>query len=127
MECSHDKILVNELLGIYASAIRPRAQLAAAHALYLAVDRCRDMVHVTNNEHIIQVIFLFNKKKIYNLKYRSAIKRLIIFLLHIILIIKETDKFAHERKMFSEKFNKKLISFINKIINFLLIVCKQSQ
>ncbi|XP_033212520.1 high affinity cAMP-specific and IBMX-insensitive 3',5'-cyclic phosphodiesterase 8 isoform X1 [Belonocnema kinseyi] len=54
MECSHNKILVNELLEIYTSAIRPKTQLAAAHALYLAVDRCRDMVHVTNEQHILQ-------------------------------------------------------------------------
>ncbi|XP_051162766.1 high affinity cAMP-specific and IBMX-insensitive 3',5'-cyclic phosphodiesterase 8-like isoform X3 [Leptopilina boulardi] len=54
MECSHDKILVNELLGIYANEIRPKAQLAAAHALYLAVDRCKDMVFVTNEQHNVQ-------------------------------------------------------------------------
>ena len=57
MECFHDKILLNELLGIYASEIRPKAQLAAAHALYLAVDKCRDMVHVTNDQHIVQASF----------------------------------------------------------------------
>lgn len=56
MECSHDKILVNELLGIYANEIRPKAQLAAAHALHLAVDRCKDMVYVTNEQHNVQVI-----------------------------------------------------------------------
>lgn len=54
MECSHDKILVNELLGIYANEIKPKAQLAAVHALYLAVDRCKEMVFVTNEQHNVQ-------------------------------------------------------------------------
>jgi len=55
MECSHEGILINELVGIYTSSLLPRTQLAAAHALYLALDRCRDMVHVTNDKNIIQV------------------------------------------------------------------------
>lgn len=55
MECSHEGILINELVGIYTSALLPRTQLAAANALYLALDRCRDMVHVTNDKHIVQV------------------------------------------------------------------------
>jgi len=56
MECSHEGILINELVGIYTSSLLPRTQLAAAHALYLALDRCRDMVHVTNDKNIIQVL-----------------------------------------------------------------------
>lgn len=55
MECSHEGILINELVGIYTSSLLPRTQLAAAHALYLALDRCRDMVHVTNDKNIVQV------------------------------------------------------------------------
>lgn len=55
MECSHERILLNELVGIYTSALVPKTQLAAASALYLALDRCRDMVHVTNDKYIVQV------------------------------------------------------------------------
>ena len=55
MECSHEEILINELVGIYTSALLPRTQLAAANVLYVALDRCRDMVHVTNDKHIVQV------------------------------------------------------------------------
>lgn len=46
---------MNELIGIYANEVRPKLQLASAHSLYLAVHRCRDMVHVTNDRHSIQV------------------------------------------------------------------------
>ncbi|KAM0725260.1 High affinity cAMP-specific and IBMX-insensitive 3',5'-cyclic phosphodiesterase 8 [Formica fusca] len=54
LECSHEGIIINELVGIYTSSLLPRTQLSAAHALYLALDRCRDMVHVTNDKNIIQ-------------------------------------------------------------------------
>ncbi|XP_076237354.1 phosphodiesterase 8 [Calliopsis andreniformis] len=62
MECSHEGILINELVGIYASALLPRTQLAAASALYLALDRCRDMVHVTNDKHIVQFVNKISEK-----------------------------------------------------------------
>ena len=55
VECSSKEILMNELISIYANEVRPKLQLAAAHSLYLAVHRCRDMVHVTNDRHVIQV------------------------------------------------------------------------
>ncbi|XP_034944709.1 high affinity cAMP-specific and IBMX-insensitive 3',5'-cyclic phosphodiesterase 8 isoform X2 [Chelonus insularis] len=56
MECSHEVMLSNQLIGIYASEIQPRMQLAAAHALYVAVDRCRDMVHVTDDQHVVRFV-----------------------------------------------------------------------
>ncbi|XP_031848685.1 phosphodiesterase 8 isoform X1 [Nomia melanderi] len=62
MECSHEGILINELVGIYTSALLPRTQLAAANALYLALDRCRDMVHVTNDKHIVQFVNKISEK-----------------------------------------------------------------
>lgn len=63
MECSHDTMLSNQLIGIYASEIQPRIQLASAHALYVAVDRCRDMVHVTDDQYNVCVGFNSKKKK----------------------------------------------------------------
>ncbi|XP_018348883.1 PREDICTED: high affinity cAMP-specific and IBMX-insensitive 3',5'-cyclic phosphodiesterase 8A-like isoform X2 [Trachymyrmex septentrionalis] len=62
MECSHEGILINELVEIYTSSILPRTQLAAAHALYLALDRCRDMVHVTNDKNIVQFLNKVSEK-----------------------------------------------------------------
>ncbi|XP_053999390.1 LOW QUALITY PROTEIN: high affinity cAMP-specific and IBMX-insensitive 3',5'-cyclic phosphodiesterase 8-like [Hylaeus anthracinus] len=62
MECSHEGILINELVGIYTSALLPRTQLAAASALYVALDRCRDMVHVTNDKHIVQYVNRISEK-----------------------------------------------------------------
>ncbi|XP_025265332.1 high affinity cAMP-specific and IBMX-insensitive 3',5'-cyclic phosphodiesterase 8 isoform X2 [Camponotus floridanus] len=62
MECSHEGILINELVGIYTSSLLPRTQLSAAHALYLALDRCRDMVHVTNDKNIIQFLNKISEK-----------------------------------------------------------------
>ncbi|XP_008560704.1 high affinity cAMP-specific and IBMX-insensitive 3',5'-cyclic phosphodiesterase 8 isoform X1 [Microplitis demolitor] len=56
MECSHDVMLSNQLIGIYVSEIQPRMQLAAAHALYVAMDRCRDMVHITDDQHIVRFV-----------------------------------------------------------------------
>lgn len=55
IECSHEGLLINELVGIYTNSLLPKTQLAAAHALYLALDRCHDMVHVTNDKNIVQV------------------------------------------------------------------------
>uniref|UniRef100_V9I6U4 3',5'-cyclic-nucleotide phosphodiesterase n=1 Tax=Apis cerana TaxID=7461 RepID=V9I6U4_APICE len=55
MECAHERILINELVGIYTSGILPRTQLVAANMLYMALDRCRDMIHVTDDKYIIQV------------------------------------------------------------------------
>ncbi|XP_012350960.1 high affinity cAMP-specific and IBMX-insensitive 3',5'-cyclic phosphodiesterase 8 isoform X2 [Apis florea] len=54
MECAHERILINELVGIYTSGILPRTQLVAANTLYIALDRCRDMIHVTDDKYIIQ-------------------------------------------------------------------------
>ncbi|XP_071862597.1 phosphodiesterase 8 isoform X2 [Bombus fervidus] len=62
MECSHERLLINELVGIYTSALLPRTQLAAANALYVALDRCRDMVHVTNDKHIVQFVNKISEK-----------------------------------------------------------------
>lgn len=62
MECSHDVMLSNQLIGIYVSEIQPRMQLAAAHALYVAMDRCRDMVHITDDQHIVRVSILIRLK-----------------------------------------------------------------
>ncbi|XP_076393868.1 phosphodiesterase 8 isoform X2 [Megachile rotundata] len=62
MECSHEGILINELVGIYTSTLLPRTQLAAADALYVALDRCRDMVHVTNDKHIVQFVNKISEK-----------------------------------------------------------------
>lgn len=60
MECSHENIIINELVGIYTSSLLPRTQLSAAHTLYVALDRCRDMVHVTDDKNIIQVSSIMN-------------------------------------------------------------------
>lgn len=46
---------MNELIGIFASESQPKGQLVAAQLLYTAVDKCRDIVHVTNDEHVVQV------------------------------------------------------------------------
>ncbi|KAF7381372.1 hypothetical protein HZH66_013766 [Vespula vulgaris] len=56
LECSNEGILINELVGIYTSSVLPKTQLAAAHALYLALDRCHDMVHITNERNILQFL-----------------------------------------------------------------------
>ncbi|XP_011345961.1 high affinity cAMP-specific and IBMX-insensitive 3',5'-cyclic phosphodiesterase 8 isoform X2 [Ooceraea biroi] len=62
IECSHEGILINELVGIYTSSLLPKTQLAAAHALYLALDKCRDMVHVTNDKNIVQFLNKVSEK-----------------------------------------------------------------
>lgn len=62
MECSHEGILINELVGIYTSSVLPKTQLAAAHALYLALDRCHDMVHITNERNIVQFLNKVSEK-----------------------------------------------------------------
>ncbi|XP_066598579.1 high affinity cAMP-specific and IBMX-insensitive 3',5'-cyclic phosphodiesterase 8 isoform X2 [Prorops nasuta] len=68
MESSYEGIFINELLGIYNSSVLPKIQLSASHALYLALDRCRNMVHVTDHENIIQFV---NKVTTKLLGYKS--------------------------------------------------------
>ncbi|XP_014604755.1 PREDICTED: high affinity cAMP-specific and IBMX-insensitive 3',5'-cyclic phosphodiesterase 8A isoform X1 [Polistes canadensis] len=62
MECSNEGILINELVGIYTSSVLPKTQLASAHALYLALDRCHDMVHITNERNIVQFVNKVSEK-----------------------------------------------------------------
>ncbi|XP_044008937.1 high affinity cAMP-specific and IBMX-insensitive 3',5'-cyclic phosphodiesterase 8 isoform X3 [Aphidius gifuensis] len=73
-ECTHESILSNQLIGIYASEIQPRMQFASAHALYVAVDRCRDMVHVTDDQHIVRFV---NKasERLLGYKYEEMLGR----------------------------------------------------
>ncbi|KAJ8664744.1 hypothetical protein QAD02_006406 [Eretmocerus hayati] len=54
MECSHEGILMNELIGIYANECHPKSQLAGSQILYQIVDKCRDIIHVTDNQDVIQ-------------------------------------------------------------------------
>lgn len=55
MECSNEDMWMNELIAMYSSEIQPRVELAASRVLLLTIDRCRDMVHITNDSHVIQV------------------------------------------------------------------------
>lgn len=47
--------MTNELLQIKNSDIRPQAQLATSQALYAALDKARDLVHITDDTYRVQV------------------------------------------------------------------------
>ena len=63
MENTSEVIIKSKLKEIYTRELKPRLQLAAANSLYLAVNRCRDMVHVTDDKHQVLVRWkMFIKK-----------------------------------------------------------------
>ncbi|XP_021913481.1 high affinity cAMP-specific and IBMX-insensitive 3',5'-cyclic phosphodiesterase 8-like isoform X2 [Zootermopsis nevadensis] len=45
---------VNELLQLYVSDVQPRLQLSSAQAAYVALDKCSDVVHITDQNLNIQ-------------------------------------------------------------------------
>jgi len=45
---------MNELLQLYVSDVQPRLQLAAAQAMYVALDKCGDVVHITDQNLNVQ-------------------------------------------------------------------------
>jgi hypothetical protein len=52
---------MNELLQLYLSDVQPRLQLATAQAMHIALDKCSDVVHITDQNLNIQVnISLYN-------------------------------------------------------------------
>lgn len=46
---------MNELLQLYLSDVQPRLQLATAQAMYVALDKCSDVVHITDQNLNVQV------------------------------------------------------------------------
>jgi hypothetical protein len=46
---------MNELLQLYLSEVQPQLQLATAQAMYMALDKCSDVVHITDQNLNIQV------------------------------------------------------------------------
>ncbi|CAB0029933.1 unnamed protein product [Trichogramma brassicae] len=54
LECSHESILMNELVGVYLAHRQPRPQLTAGQLLYQACDRSRDMVHIIDEKGVLQ-------------------------------------------------------------------------
>jgi hypothetical protein len=55
METSSPVQCMNELLQLYLSEVQPRLQLATAQAMSLALDKCTDVVHITDQNLNIQV------------------------------------------------------------------------
>ena len=64
-------------MAIHNSEVHYKTEAISAQILYMAVDRCRDMVHVTNDQHIVQV----NKLKYIKNKCLTRITRKDLFLL----------------------------------------------
>ncbi|XP_069672167.1 high affinity cAMP-specific and IBMX-insensitive 3',5'-cyclic phosphodiesterase 8B isoform X3 [Periplaneta americana] len=54
METSSLSQCMNELLQLYLSDVQPRLQLATAQAVYVALDKCGDVVHITDQNLNIQ-------------------------------------------------------------------------
>jgi hypothetical protein len=46
---------MNELLQLYVSDVQPRLQLATTQAMYVALDKCSDVVHITDQNLNVQV------------------------------------------------------------------------
>jgi high affinity cAMP-specific and IBMX-insensitive 3',5'-cyclic phosphodiesterase 8 len=55
METSNVTQCMNELLQLYVSDVQPRLQLATAQAMYVALDKCSDVVHITDQNLNVQV------------------------------------------------------------------------
>jgi len=46
---------MNELLQLYVSDVQPRLQLATTQAMKVALDKCSDVVHITDQNLNVQV------------------------------------------------------------------------
>jgi hypothetical protein len=55
METSNVTQCMNELLQLYVSDVQPRLQLATAQAMCVALDKCSDVVHITDQKLNVQV------------------------------------------------------------------------
>lgn len=55
IESTNLMVNTNELLQLKHSDIRPQAQLATTQALYAALDKCKDLVHITDETYRVQV------------------------------------------------------------------------
>lgn len=49
-------VLVNELVEIEQSEVKPRTSIANAHALYVALSKCKDLVQITDENFHLQYI-----------------------------------------------------------------------
>ncbi|CAG2055247.1 unnamed protein product [Timema podura] len=56
LETSSLGICMNELLTLEKSDVIPRASLAATQAFHLALNKCSELVHITNHEHTIEFV-----------------------------------------------------------------------
>nr|CAD7199359.1 unnamed protein product [Timema douglasi] len=56
LETSSLGICMNELLTLEKSDVIPRANLAATQAFHLALNKCNELVHITNHEHTIEFV-----------------------------------------------------------------------
>lgn len=94
LECSQENLLANDLANIHASELQPRVHLAAFHALYVAVDRCRDMVHVTDDRHVVQVGALLERgrKDFIKITYLLPYEFLDLFIHHGVHPINEISR-----------------------------------
>nr|CAD7586881.1 unnamed protein product [Timema genevievae] len=56
LETSSLGICMNELLTLEKSDVIPRASLAATQAFHLTLNKCSELVHITNHEHTIEFV-----------------------------------------------------------------------
>ncbi|XP_049815169.1 high affinity cAMP-specific and IBMX-insensitive 3',5'-cyclic phosphodiesterase 8A isoform X1 [Schistocerca nitens] len=56
LESTSAGLCMSELLQLEHSDVAPRLQLAAAQALFVAVERSRDAIHITDSSHTIQYV-----------------------------------------------------------------------
>ena len=71
METSCLSQCMNELLQLYKTDVEPRVQLATAQAVYLALDKSSDIVHITDQNLSIQVTVnkIFNSGVLVSSRY----------------------------------------------------------
>ncbi|XP_034171921.1 phosphodiesterase 8 isoform X2 [Osmia lignaria lignaria] len=127
MECSHEGILINELVGIYTNGLLPRTQLAAADALYLALDRCHDMVQVTNDKHIVQFVNKISEKllgyKVSEMLGKSITE--IVFYENFVLMEQQINKgHEFEGNMNCKRKNNQMITINCRVIPFSITLKK---
>ncbi|KAJ9576116.1 hypothetical protein L9F63_007003 [Diploptera punctata] len=69
METSCLSQCINELLQLYKSDVEPRVQLATAQAVYLALDKSSDVVHITDHNLNLQYLNKTSERFLgYNIK-----------------------------------------------------------
>lgn len=59
VESSNVTVCANELIQLKHSDVRPQAQYTTTQSLYAALDKCKDVVFITDDIYRLQVVGIY--------------------------------------------------------------------